>query len=217
MRGRRILAVLGVVAALLVPVGVWRLAVRGAVGRELAGLGHPDAARREATAERLAAMGPQVVPLLIEGFAASRGGGGPRDTSGPDATLPVTAPLMNLLRGLEDPELIGHLIAAMRDRDEDVRHYAGLTLAYIGQDAVQPLVETLREAPDVRSRTSAAWALSFMGAVGQEAVPALRAVLADEHEHKDVRYTARYALEQLTDEGGALWQAVDRVREEQPR
>ena len=180
-----------------------------------ADLGRPDARVREAAAARLTAMGPQIVPLLVGAFAEERGGGGPRQTDDPDASMPVTASVMNLLRDTEDRELIGHLLDAMRDPDQDVRHYAGLTLAYIGTDAVPALVGTLRTAPDARSRISAAWVLSFMGSVGAGAVPALREALKDEH--KDVRYTARYALEQLTDEGGALWQAVDRARAEPPR
>jgi HEAT repeat protein len=215
VNGRRALELLGIVAALVVPPALWQLSVRAAVARELVQLGRPDADVRAAASARLAAMGPEIVPQLIGAFAEERGGGAPRPADGPDAQMPVTAPLMNLLREIENQDVIAQLLVAMRDPDQDVRHYAGLTLAYIGTDAVPALVGTLRTAPDARSRTSAAWVLSFMGAVGANAVPALRAALKDEH--PDVRRTARYALQQLTDEGGVLWQAVDRARVESPR
>lgn len=215
MIGRRLLGVLVVLAAYLLPLALWELSVQAAVARNVAELALPDAGRRQAAAARLEAMGPQIVPLLIDAFAEERGGGGPRSGAGPEDRMPVTAPLMNLLRDTEDQESIAHLLDAMRHRDQDVRHYAGLTLAYIGTDAVPALVGALRTAPDARTRTSAAWVLSFMGAVGAAAVPALREALQDEH--KDVRYTARYALEQLTDAGNPLWQAVDRARAEPAR
>jgi HEAT repeat protein len=212
--GRHLLGTLSVLAAFVVPSALWELGVRAAVDRAVERLGDRDEAVRSAAAARLTAMGPVVVPRLVQGFAVD-GDVAPRPAGALDGVSPMTVPLMNLLRDVEDPEVIAHLLDAMRHEDENVRHYAGLTLAYIGTDAVPALVRTLRTAPDARGRTSAAWVLSFMGAAGREAIPALREALQDAH--KDVRYTARYALEQLSDEGGPLWQAVDRARAEPPR
>jgi HEAT repeat protein len=212
--GRHLLGTLSVLAAFVVPSALWELGVRAAVDRAVERLGDRDEAVRSAAAARLTAMGPVVVPRLVQGFAVD-GDVAPRPAGALDGVSPMTVPLMNLLRDVEDPEVIAHLLDAMRDDDENVRHYAGLTLAYIGTDAVPPLVRTLRTAPDARGRTAVAWVLSFMGAAGREAIPALREALRDAH--KDVRYTARYALEQLRDEGGPLWQAVDRARAEPPR
>jgi hypothetical protein len=45
------------------------------------------------------------------------------------------------------PQVIAPLVAALDDRDEDVRHAAGMTLAYIGADAVPALVEALGRSP----------------------------------------------------------------------
>src|SRR5678815_1411130 len=159
---------------LVAPPLLYGASVRAALARDVAALAGTEPPPREAVVARVAACGPCGVDVLIEALAG-----------------PTPVPAMNLLRAARPDAVVPPLVAALDDRDEDVRHGAGMALAYIGADAV----------PHVRA--SAAWALSFMGAAGTPALPALQAALDDED--KDVRYVARYAIAQLSSGNEAFW------------
>jgi HEAT repeat protein len=184
---------LGALFVLVAPLLLWAAAVRASLQRDVAALVSPDEAVRAAAQARIAAFGPLGEAALVESLAG-----------------PTPVPVMNRLRSRGGPSVIERLIAALDDENEDRRHYAGMTLAYIGADAVPALVETLRSSPVAHVRTSAAWVLSFMGEAGTSALPALEAALSDES--KDVRYVARYAIAQLSSGNEAFWTAVEKAR-----
>jgi len=183
----------GAAALLVLPLLLWEASLRGALRRDAAGLARSDAAGRAEARERIEAFG---TPGLLR-LVGSLGG-------------PAPIPVMNLLAGRGDAELIARLVEALDDGDEDVRHYAGMTLAFIGSDAVPALVETLSRSPVAHVRASAAWAFSCMGREGLPALPALQAALSDED--KDVRHVARYAIAQLSSGNESYWASVDRAR-----
>lgn len=206
--------------ALLVagPLLLWQLAFERGVRRQVEELALPDvapdaAARRERAAAALAALGDEALPAVIACFGASEGppqrgvtlqrSGLSRDAG------PLVVPAMNWLRDHAGPATIAALVDALDDGNHDVRHFAGLTLAFIGREAVPALVDTLRTAgPD--QRAAAAFALSMMGADGTPALPALQEAL--DHPDKDVRYTARYAIQQLSPGNEGFWEAVEAAR-----
>ena len=97
------------------------------------------------------------------------------------------------LIGSEPAELstIGPLVAALRDRDVEVRYYAGAALAELGTSAVDPLVVALQD-PDRYQRSGAAYALGRLGGTARSAKPQLLKALSDED--RDVRRHAAYAL-----------------------
>jgi HEAT repeat protein len=188
---------------LLAPPLLWRASLRAALRREevqrdVALVAQPGLPGRVEARARLAALGPPGVAALIDGLGR----------------FDVPS-LMHTLRNRERSDVIGPLVAALDDDDEDVRHYSGMTLALIGADALPALTQALATSPVVRVRTSAAWVLSFMGAEGVPALPALQAALEDEH--KDVRHVARYAIAQLGSGNEAFWEAVDQARREAPQ
>lgn len=178
---------------LVAPLLLYGAALRASLARDIASLADPEPPPRAAVEARLAACGPCGVDVLVQSLAG-----------------PAPVPAMNLLRSRGGSDVIAPLVAALDDRDEDVRHGAGMTLAYIGADAVPALIETLSRSPVPHVRASAAWALSFMGAAGTPALPALQAALDDES--RDVRYVARYAIAQLSSGNEAFWSAVDKAR-----
>jgi HEAT repeat protein len=195
------------------PVLLWDTAWRAAVRRDAAALAQPDGPERRRATSELRAWGAAAVPELVCVFevpgsaaaAGARGGGTSRDAG------PLTLPVMDLLRQQAGPAVIAELAGALDDSDGDVRHFSGLTLAWIGAEAVPPLIEVLEQAPDAHRRTSAAWILSLMGAAGTPALPALQAALQDPDQ--DVRFTARYAIGQLSAGNEAFWNLVQTARE----
>lgn len=216
----RLALVLAIVAG---PLLLWQAAFQRAVLRHVGELALPDdapdaAARRAHAAAELSALGPEALPAVIRAFAV---GEGPRQKG---VTLqrsglsldagPLVIPAMHWLRDGAGPAAVEALVAALGDANHDVRHFAGLTLAWIGRDAVPALVETLRSAGPGQ-RAAAAFALSFMGADGTPALPALQQAL--EHPDKDVRHTARYAIQQLSPGNEGFWEAVEGARRARPR
>ena len=179
---------------LVAPLLLYGAAVRASLTRDIESLAGTQPPARAAVEARVAACGPCGVEVLIAALAG-----------------PAPVPAMNLLRSMSGPQVIAPLVAALDDRNEDVRHGAGMTLAYIGADAVPALVETLGRSSVPHVRASAAWALSFMGAAGTPALPALQAALDDGS--PDVRHVARYAIAQLSSGNEAFWTAVDKARE----
>lgn len=185
----------GLCAAVLLvgPLLLWGASVRASLRRDIESLARPESAGRAATQARIAAMGPAGVEALVESLAGE---------------TPVVA-LRQLGRQC-DEGVVARLIEALDDEDESRRHYAGMTLAYIGPEALPQLVETLRGSPVARVRTSAAWVLSFMGAAGTAALPALEQALEDGD--RDVRLVARFAIQQLSSGNEAFWKAVEKSR-----
>ena len=179
---------------LVAPLLLYGAAVRASLTRDVESLAGPQPPPRASVEARVLACGPCGVEVLIAALAG-----------------PAPVPAMNLLRSMSGPQVIAPLVAALDDRDEDVRHGAGMTLAYIGAGAVPALVEALGRSSVPHVRASAAWALSFMGAAGTPALPALQGALDDES--RDVRYVARYAIAQLSSGNEAFWTAVDKARE----
>ena len=212
----------GLLAAALVagPLLLWQLAFASAVRRDVEALAQPaDAAGRAAASARLAALGPEALPEVLTAFAFNEAPpqkGVTLQRSGLSKEAgPLVVPVMDWLRTRGDADVIAALVAGLGSPDHDVRHFAGLTLAYIGRDAVPALVATLRSSTDEGQRAAAAFALSFMGADGADALPPLREALEDPD--KDVRLTARYALQQLGPGNEGFWAAVDAVRKSRPR
>ena len=200
------------------PLLLWQAAFELAVQRDVEELALPDdapeaAARRAAAVERLDELGDEALPAVIATFGVTEGPlqrGVTIQRSGLAADAgPLVNPAMGWLRGRPGPATVDALIDALDDANLDVRHFAGLTLAWIGTPAVPALVDTLRTgAPG--QRAAAAFALSFMGAEGVPAVPALQEAL--HHPDKDVHYTARYAIQQLSPGNEGFWEAVEAAR-----
>ena len=93
-----------------------------------------------------------------------------------------------------DSAEIAPLILALRDRDVEVRHYAGSALAHIGPAAVSPLIVALQD-PDRYQRSGAAYALARLAGTAAPAKPFLLKALSDED--VAVRRHAAYALSRL--------------------
>ena len=206
------------------PLLLWQLAYDRAVRRDVEilalPLDAPGAPVRRAEADaRLAALGPEALPEILRAFAFNEAPlrkGVTVSRSGLSTQAgPLVVPTMNWLRDHADDQVITALVRALADSNHDIRHFAGLTLAFIGRPAVPPLVEQLRDADDASVRAAAAFALSFMGAEGGEALEPLRAALQDED--KDVRLVARYALQQLGPGNDGFWAAVDAARRSRVR
>lgn len=212
----RLAAAAVVLLACVAPVLLWDASLRLAVARDAHLLAEPAAPRRAAAEAELRALGAAAVPDLVQlfivpntGLATAVHGSGTTKAAGP-----LTVPIMDFLRTRPDAASLDALIAALDQDDSDVRHYTGLLLAWIGAPAVPPLERLVREAPQARRRTSAAWILSLMGADGVPALPALQAALQDGDQ--DVRLMARYAIGQLSPGNEVAWEMIRRQRE-QPR
>lgn len=224
MRVRPGLGRLALVAVLVAgPLLLWQAAFARAVLRHVHELALPDgapdaAARRARAAAALDALGPEALPAVIAAFGAVEGRaqrGVTVQRSGLSQEAgPLVIPVMHWLRERAGQPVVAALVEALDDGNHDVRHFAGLTLAWIGAPAVPALVETLRRAAPPQ-RAAAAFALSFMGADGTAALPALREAL--EHPDKDLRYTARYAIQQLSPGNEGFWEMVEAARQAAPR
>jgi HEAT repeat protein len=206
------------------PLLLWQWAFDRAVRRdvEILALANdaPGAPARRAEADaRLAALGPEALPEILRCFAFNeaplRKGVTVARSGLSTQPGPLVGPAMNWLRDHADEDVIAALVKALDDDNHDVRHFAGLTLAFIGRPAVPPLVEALREAEDASVRAASAFSLSFMGAEGGEAVGPLREALADPD--PDVRLVARYAVQQLGPGNEGFWAAVDAARKSRAR
>lgn len=177
----------------------------------------PDAqqadARRARALARLDELGDEALPAVIATFGVTAGElqrGVTLQRSGLSMDAgPLVNPAMGWLRSRPGPATVEALIDALDDDNLDVRHFAGLTLAWIGTPAVPALVGTLRTG-DTAQRAAAAFALSFMGEEGVPAIPALQEAL--QHPDKDVHYTARYAIQQLSPGNEGFWEAVEAAR-----
>jgi hypothetical protein len=213
---RRLLAIARSIALLIVPLLLWQASVERSVARDVQALVRAPAERREALLAHLDSLRPVSVPLLIRAFGVQQPTGGD-GRARRRATLqhpPLAIPVLYALADLGGPDVIAALIAALGDEHPDVRHYAAMTLAYIGEPATPSIVEALTRAPDVRRRVSAAWILSLMGEPGVAALPALEVALRDES--REVRYTARYAIHQLSAGNEGFWRVVEQARSERP-
>src|SRR5262245_27106821 len=94
----------------------------------------------------------------------------------------------------EPPDVVGPLVAALREPDVEVRSYSAYALAAIGAPAVEPIIKMLDD-PDHVARAGAAYAL---GQFGQVAAPAKEKLLrALKDQDRDVRRQAAYALSKL--------------------
>ncbi|MBN2264926.1 MAG: HEAT repeat domain-containing protein, partial [Candidatus Aminicenantes bacterium] len=89
---------------------------------------------------------------------------------------------------------IAPLLKAMADSHWSVRESAELALLNFGRDAVDPLIEALRN-PSWTTRFRAARLLGETG--DPRAVPALKAALERRGERKDVRKVAQASLAKL--------------------
>ncbi len=209
----RLLRLGAVALALAVPVLLWATSLRLAVARAAVALAGPDDSLRAQSEDELAALGAAAVPDLVRLFSVPPASslGAARSSGTAKEAGPLTLPVMDFLRSRPDPDRLAALVAALDDDDSDVRHYTGLVLAWIGAPAVPALQALLRESPDARRRTSAAWILSNMGADGVPALPALQAALDDPD--PDARHMARYAIGQLSPGNEAYWEMVRSMRE----
>src|SRR5262249_2051203 len=76
--------------------------------------------------------------------------------------------------GPDYKELIPVLLERLTDEDADVRQHVVHTLARIGQPAVAPLLDILKEKDGAKEkRANAAYALGKIGPAAREALPAL--------------------------------------------
>lgn len=180
---------------------LWDTSVERAAQDVVGELGSPDAAVQAVALERLGATSPAA---LIRSFGRLNG-----DERG-KATLGMT---VQALGQQDSATVVPLLIAALSDDHDAIRARAAMALAFLGADAMPAVIDTLRSSPDVRVRTSAAWILSLMGTKQPAAVEALQAALDDEN--KDVRYTAKYSLHQLTTSNNLLRETADRMRFQQ--
>jgi HEAT repeat protein len=222
--GRALVRLLAAAVLLAGPLLLWRLSFAAAVRHDIetlatAGDAPEAAALRAAASARLAALGPEALPEVLTAFAFNEAPpqkGVTLQRSGlSQQPGPLVVPAMYWLRERAGPDVVAALVAGLGSADHDVRHFAGLTLAYIGKDAVPALVTTLRSSTDQGQRAAAAFSLSFMGADGAEALAPLHEALSDPD--KDVRLTARYAVQQLGPGNEGFWAAIDAARKSRPR
>ncbi|MBI1913584.1 MAG: HEAT repeat domain-containing protein [Planctomycetes bacterium] len=90
-------------------------------------------------------------------------------------------------------EVVPTLIAALEDDDGEVRKAVALTLARIGQPAVEPLLAILKDKDKSKAaRANAAYILGKIGGQAQGAVPVLTKALKESD--RDLRRRAAYAL-----------------------
>ncbi len=90
-------------------------------------------------------------------------------------------------------EVVPTLIGALDDDDGDVRKAVALTLARIGQPAVEPLLTILKDKDKSKAaRANAAYILGKIGGQAQGAVPVLTKALKEPD--RDLRRRAAYAL-----------------------
>lgn len=207
----RLLRLLGVALACALPVLLWDASLRAAVRRDVAALAGPEDPARERAAARLAALGADAVPAVVRCFSAEQhnAASAVRDSGTSVGAGELTTPAMTFLQAHASPDVVDGVVAALGDEDHDVAHFAGLTLAWIGEAAEPAVAARLRD-PEPRVRASAAWVLSLMGEAGTPALPALQEALADPDE--DVRHVARFAISQLSSGNEAFWEAVRAFR-----
>jgi HEAT repeat protein len=96
------------------------------------------------------------------------------------------------------------LVGRLQDPNELVRLHAAITLGSRGEDArpAVPLLLDLLGSDNVLDRRAAAWGLRDLGAVAEEAVPALLEALEDGVEQVgDLAAQALDAIRGLDDEG----------------
>jgi hypothetical protein len=91
-------------------------------------------------------------------------------------------------------ELIPALIEALKDVDPDVRQHSATALAGLGQEAIEPLQEALKD-KSKESRAAAAYALGQMGGLARNIMPDLLKTLKDED--KDVRRSVAQAISRI--------------------
>ena len=120
----------------------------------------------------------------------------------PAGVVPSIEPPQPLRLTRQYQDLIPGLLEALRDPDAEVRQYAALALAGLGEEAIAPLSRALEDAnKDVR--TAAAYALGRMGFTAHTAIPAILRALKDDE--ASVRRAAAHAISRITTiEGG--WQ-----------
>jgi hypothetical protein len=98
--------------------------------------------------------------------------------------------------GLDVKEVIPPLVDALKDSDTEVRRSAAGALAHLGQPAVAPLLEILKDKDKDRElRANVAYVLGQMGTAGQDAVPTLLKLLKDDD--RDLRRRAAYAVQNI--------------------
>lgn len=90
-----------------------------------------------------------------------------------------------------EPQLIPALIERLADVDADVRQYAALALANLGEPAIEPLKNALLDKNPI-TRASAAYALGQIGPSAQTSIGRLIKVLQDPD--RFARRQAAYAL-----------------------
>ncbi len=179
---------------------LWQACAGRGTQRAIRALAAEDAGRRAWGYAHLARAGDGAVPDLVDALRLA-------EQPAFAAALPG---IMMSLRDLDRETVMPALIDALDDEQGAQRHYAGMTLAFIGTDVLPAVTERLQVAPDPSTRAAAAWILSWLGPAAVEAEPALQRALQDEH--KDVRHTARYALSRLRKPNDGFWRAADRVR-----
>src|SRR5262245_60636429 len=90
-------------------------------------------------------------------------------------------------------EVLPTLIASLDDDDGDVRKAIAVTLARIGQPAVDPLVDVLKNKDKSKAaRANAAYVLGRIGSPARDAIPALTKALKEAD--RDLRRRAAFAL-----------------------
>lgn len=209
------LIVTGVVAlAVTIPYALRERAARITIDGHLDRLCDPAAEVRSLAIAELHGLGASSIPRLIHAFR--RVGAGPGSEPVVENDIPCdagrfTVNLMACLRGMQSEGVVSFLVAALDDESNVVRYHAGNTLAFFGTDSVPALISALTGSRRERVRTSAAWVLSMIGPAAGAAVGPLTDALEDES--KDVRYTARYALAQLSLGDTEYWRRIEHARE----
>jgi len=213
------LASIGAVVVLVAgPLILWQLAFHRAVRRDIEALTLKGSQGRAHASARLVGLGSEALPEVMSAFAFNetpleRGVTLQRSGLSMHAG-PLVLTAMYWLADHAGPDGVTALVQGLAAADHDVRHFAGLTLALIGKKAVPALVTALRTSADAGQRVAAAFSLSLMGADGGEALAPLRDALADED--KDVRLTARFALQQLGPGNEGYWAAIEAARRSRP-
>ncbi len=99
-------------------------------------------------------------------------------------------------------ELVGVLVDALEDSDADVRQSVAQALAKIGRQAVNPLIDILKDKDKSAGlRANAAYILGQIGPQAREALPVLTKALKETD--KDLRKRAAFAVAGIIDDGMA--------------
>jgi hypothetical protein len=98
-------------------------------------------------------------------------------------------------------DLIPVLIDSLKDADGDIRTNAAAALSSIGQEAIEPMLDILKDKNEDKDvRANIVQILGDMGFNANDALPVLMKCLKDKNEDKEVRKRSAFAIQRICKE-----------------